>query len=201
LKNEYQSRGKILTYKNLEFPDYPLERIAMKVKPSNMEETIAEVEEEYKAVFPGTVFNWWFLEDSMNMAYTNEKVTRNQIMLFVILAMVIACLGFQGMITHKVNSKTKELGIRKVLGASLGHIGNVILQPSFIQFGIAILIGLPIAWYLGQQYLQKFSEQIELQWWHFTMPVVLLVAIMLSTISMVIWKAARSNPVEALKHE
>jgi putative ABC transport system permease protein len=201
LKNEFQSKGKMLIYKNRGIEDFALERMAIKVKPGNLEKTIASVEEQYKVVFAGTPFNWFFLEDSMNRVYSNEKITRNQIMLFVMLAIVIACLGFQGMITHRVTSKTKEIGIRKILGAGTAHINKVLLQPSSIQFGISILIGVPIAWYLGNLYLQKFSERIALQWWHYALPVLILLFIMLCTVSSLVWKAAKSNPVEALKYE
>lgn len=201
LKNEFQSRGKLFTYKNRGFEDFPYERLSIKVKAGDLGNTIASVEDAYHATFPGTPFNWFFLKDNMNGVYSNEKIIRNQIILFVILASVIACLGFQGMITHKVTSKVKEIGIRKVLGASMSHIFNVILQPSFLHFAISIVIGMPVAWYLGQLYLQKFSERIELQWWHYAMPVVLLVLIMLSTVAAVVWKAASDNAVKALKHE
>jgi putative ABC transport system permease protein len=199
--NEYQSQGKMFVYKNRGFEFFKYDWLAVKVKPENLDETISSIEQQYKKVFPATPFTWVFLEDRMNKVYANEKITRNQILLFVVLAMVIACLGFQGMITHKVTSRTKEIGIRKVLGASIAHIGKVILQPSFFHIGISIVIGMPIAWYLGNLYLQKFSERIELHWWHFASPIAILILIMLGTISNVVWKAAKGNPVEALKYE
>ncbi len=201
LKNEFQSKGKMFTYKNRGFEEFGLERLAIKVKTDDLGKTIASVEKAYKAIFPGTPFNWFFLEDSMNKVYANEKITRNQIVLFVILAIVIACLGFQGMILHKVTSKTKEIGIRKILGANTTHISKVILQPSSIQFGISVLMGVPIAWYLGDLYLQRFSERIPLQWWHYALPLLILLFIMLCTVATLVWKAAKSNPVEALKYE
>ncbi|HRJ31323.1 MAG TPA: ABC transporter permease [Cyclobacteriaceae bacterium] len=201
LKNDFQSKGKMFTYKNRNVEFFPLEKLFVKMNPVNIQHTIAVVEADYKVMYPGTAFTWSFLEENMNNLYANEKITRNRIMLFVVLAIVIACLGFQGMIADKVISKTKEVGIRKILGAHSGHITRLILQPSFIQLGIAILVGMPTAWYLGDSYLQKFSERIELQWWHFALPVMILVVIMLSTVATVIWKAVKSNPVEALKYE
>jgi putative ABC transport system permease protein len=201
LKNEFQSKGKMFTYKNSGFEVLPIERMAIKVKSGNLTESIASIEEEYQGLFPGTPFSWFFLEDRMNRVYASEKITRNQILLFVVLAIVIACLGFQGMITHKITTKTKEIGIRKILGAGTRQIGNVLLQPSFIQFGISIVIGVPIAWYVGDLYLQRFSERITLQWWHYALPVVILLLIMLATVSTLVWKALNSNPVQALKYE
>ncbi len=201
LKNEFHSRGTAFTYKNRGFEFLAPERLLIKTKPGPLEKTIASLEKEFNTIFPGTPFSWFFLEDRMNKIYSDEKITRNRIVLFVILAVVIACLGFQGMITHKVTSKTKEIGIRKILGAGTAHISKVIFQPSSIQFCISIVIGVPIAWYLGDLYLQKFSERIELQWWHYTLPVLILLFIMLCTVSSLVWKAAKSNPVEALKYE
>ncbi len=200
-KNEYESRGALLSYKNKTFTDFLPERIAIKVRPVDLNESIALAEKEFRALFPGEVFSWFFLDESINKVYANEKLLRNQILLFVGLAIVIACIGFLGMITHKVISKTKEIGIRKILGAGTSHISKVILQPSVIQFGISVLIGVPAAWYLGQLYLQKFSERVALQWWHYALPLLILVFILFCTVASLVWKAAKSNPVEALKYE
>lgn len=201
LQNEYQSQGKLFIYKNRGLEIFQPERLAIKIKTGELKKAITWIEDAYSVAFPGTPFTWFFLEDSMNKAYLNEKITRNRILLFVVLAIIIACLGFQGMIMHKVTSKTKEIGIRKILGAGTAHISQVILQPSSIQFGISMLIGVPIAWYLGELYLQKFSERIVLQWWHYAMPVLALMMIMLCTVAMLLWKAAKNNPVDALKYE
>jgi putative ABC transport system permease protein len=199
--NEYQSQGNIYFYKNRGFEPVPYDRLMIKIRDGQLDKVIASIEGHYMETFAGTPFTWFFLEDRMNKVYSNEKITRNQIVLFVMLAIIIACLGFLGMITHKVTSRTKEIGIRKVLGASLSHIGQIILRPSSVQFAIAVAIGMPVAWYLGQQYLQKFTVRIELQWWRYLLPIVILVLIMLSTIATVVWKAARNNPVDSLKHE
>lgn len=87
------------------------------------------------------------------------------------------------------------------MGAQLYHIAQILLNKTIKQIIIATVIGIPVAYYLTQQYLEKFSERITLQWWHFALPIVILVLIMLGTVATVLWKAARSNPVEALKYE
>jgi putative ABC transport system permease protein len=117
------------------------------------------------------------------------------------LAIFIACLGLLGMISNKVVEKTKEIGIRKVMGAQLYQIAQILLSTTVKQIVIATIIGIPVAYYLTQQYLEKYSERIALQWWHFALPVVILVTIMFLTISSVLWKAAKNNPVDALKYE
>ena len=102
---------------------------------------------------------------------------------------------------NKAIEKTKEIGIRKVLGAGMSEVAKLLLSTTATQIFLATIIGIPVAYFLTQQYLDKFSERIVLQWWHFVLPVGILVIIMLATIASVLWKAARSNPVEALKHE
>jgi putative ABC transport system permease protein len=134
-------------------------------------------------------------------SYNQEKTARNQLILFTGLAIFIACLGLLGMITDKVVEKNKEIGIRKVLGAELRHIAQILLGNTTGQIAIASAIGVPIAFYLIQQYLMKFTERIELRWWHYVSPIALLVIILLATVASALWKAAKSNPVDALKYE
>ena len=105
------------------------------------------------------------------------------------------------MISNSVVEKTKEIGIRKVLGAQLHQIGYVLLNTTIKQITLSTFLGLPIAYYLTQQYLLKFSERIALQWWHYTVPIGLLLVIMLTTIAFVIGKAARTNPVDSLRYD
>lgn len=197
--NKHQSRGHLLTYKDKTFPDFLPERISVRIDPENLKESIAGVEREFAALFPEEPFDWSFLDDNVNAIYMNEQILRNQLVLFVFLSVVIACMGFTGVITHKVISMTKEIGLRKILGANLPHIARKILQPSGMQFGLGLLIGIPGAYYLGTLYIQKFTEQVALHWWNFALPVVLLILIMISAVAVVVLRAARNNPVEALK--
>ncbi len=177
------------------------ERLSLRMNTRELHNTLGNIEKLYNEQFPGNPFVWYFLDDHLNKAHLNEKTARNQVMMFTFLAIGIACLGLLGMISNKVMEKTKEIGIRKVLGAQLHQIAQILLSTTVRQVIVASFVGIPIAWYLAQQYLLKFSERIELQWWHFALPVAILIMIMLSTIASVVWKAAKSNPVEALKYE
>jgi putative ABC transport system permease protein len=198
-----QGRGIVFKNKNQTFAGVPsdLEKISIRVSRQNFEETIASIQKLFEQQFPGNAFIWYFLDEHASQVYVHEKTARNQIVLFTALAIGIACLGLLGMISNKVVEKTKEIGIRKVLGAQLHQIAQILLSTTAKQVIIATIIGIPMAYYLTQQYLQKFSERIELRWWHFALPVLILVVIMLATVASVLWKAARSNPVEALKYE
>jgi putative ABC transport system permease protein len=184
------------------FSNYPPGAISVRLAGGQpVGETIARIEKVFTQHFPGSEFSWSFLSDKLATSYNQEKTARNQLILFTGLAIFIACLGLLGMITDKVVEKNKEIGIRKVLGAELKHIAQVLLGNTARLIAIASVIGIPIAYYLIQQYLMKFTERIELRWWHYVSPIALLVMILLSTVASVLWKAAKTNPVEALKYE
>jgi putative ABC transport system permease protein len=97
--------------------------------------------------------------------------------------------------------KVREIGIRKVLGAAVSDILKILVSNTLGQFALATLFGMPLAWYLGQQYLEKFSEQVPLSWWHYLFPVIILMSIIVMSIFSILYRAWRNNPVEALKHE
>jgi putative ABC transport system permease protein len=135
------------------------------------------------------------------MQYADEQATKNQIAFFSILAIGITCLGLLGMISNKIVEKTKEIGIRKVMGARMYQIAQLLLNTTIRQIVVANIIGIPIAYYLVERYFEKFSDHVTLQWWHYVLPACVLIIIMLATITSELLKAARNNPVEALKYE
>ena len=194
-------QGSILTYKNTIASDVPLSRISFRINLRDATDVIASLEALYKPVFPQEAFRWTFLDQNISRHYAQEQIVRNQIMLFTLLAIGIACLGLLGTTTNKAIEKTKEIGIRKVLGAGLFQIAQLIISTTSRQVIIANMIGIPIAYYLVEDYMERYSDHLSFQWWHFALPVVLLVLVMFLTIASVLWKAARSNPVEALKYE
>jgi putative ABC transport system permease protein len=193
--------GICLTYENKVFPELMPERIAFRLDPENFDASISDIRNDYDKLFPGTMFNWYFLKDHINRSYGHEKIIRNQIALCTLLAIGIACLGLLGMVTNKADEKTKEIGIRKALGARIHQIGTVLLQSTVYQMITAIVLSVPIAFYLGQQYLEKYTQRVNLHWWHFALPVFLLLIIMFITIVSVLIKASRTNPVEMLRYE
>ena len=193
--------GVALTYGNsLDAENIP-KKISIKVNLLQFEKILNKIKSSYETSFYGMPFNWYFLEEHFNQYYQREKIARNQIIFFTVIAIGIACLGLLGMITQKVVAKTKEIGIRKVLGADLLQITKILLDTTLKQIIVATIIGIPVAYYLVQQYLQKFSERITLHWWYYLVPVIILLVIMIITVSGVLWKAARTNPVESMRYE
>ncbi len=194
-------RGIGLVFKGYLTDGVSPQRVIIKVEPRNVQTVLLKAKEHFQAVFPGEFFNWYWLDEHMARNYNHEKTNRNQISVFTCIAIGIACLGLLGIISNKVMEKTKEIGIRKILGAELHQIAQLLLNTTVNQITVATLIGIPVAYYLAQQYLERYSERIVLEWWHFALPVLILVLIMLVTIASVLWKAAKSNPVDALKYE
>jgi putative ABC transport system permease protein len=193
--------GIALTYKNFLQENLIPKKISFRITSVRAGKTIEELRAIYNSVFPGNIFNWYFLKDQINNQYQRDQTARNQIFFFSVLAIGIACLGLLGIITDSVVKKVKEIGIRKVLGARLHHIAQMLLSATVKQIIVATVISIPMAYLLTQQYLEKFTERITLQWWHYIIPVALLLVIMFATIASVLYKAAKTNPVESLRYE
>jgi putative ABC transport system permease protein len=198
---ETTERGQCFAYMdNLWKEDLP-ERLSAKLTLTQLHEFIPKAEKIFAETFSGNVFNWYLLDDHINRHYQQQKILRNQISFFTFLAIGVACLGLLGMIANKVADKTKEIGIRRILGAQQIHISFVLLDSTFKQVVVSVVTGIPVAWVLSEQYLTRYSDRVELQWWHYSIPVVILLSIMMLTVASLLWKAARSNPVDALKYE
>ena len=162
---------------------------------------IRAIEKLYYQLFPGNIFNWYFLDENLNRLYGDQKIARNQITLFTLIAIAVACLGLLGMISNKVVERNKEMSIRRILGARYDQVVTLLLTSTGAQIGIALVVGLSVAWKFFQQYLEKYTDRIELQWWHFALPVLILMIIMLVTIAGVLWKVVKYNPVDSLRNE
>ena len=196
---ENGGRGISLVYLNDLFADLSPEKIAVKINIKDVQSTMAAIESLYKKSFPGNVFEWRFLDDQINRAYADEKIARNQILLFTVLAIGIAILGLVATVTHRITEKTKEIGIRKILGAKAIQIGQLIVNAFLIQFLIAAFIAIPVAHYLGREYLQRYSDHVAIEWWFYLIPLAILMATMFIAIVSLLRKAANTNPVESLR--
>jgi len=195
-----EGRGVALTYKDFLIPGFEPLKFTIKVDMRNFDSELVALSRLYTNTFQEPC-KWFFIDEKIRMQYANEQATKNQIAFFSILAVGIACLGLLGMISNKAVEKTKEIGIRKILGAGLFNIARLLLTTTTKQIIIANIIGIPLAYYLVSQYLQKFSERLSLQWWHYAIPVLLFMIIMLVTIASVLFKASRTNPTESLRYE
>jgi len=167
----------------------------------HMEETLASIEELYKSYFPGNPFTYFFLDEHYNALYRTEEKFGKVFTAASGLAIFIACLGLFGLSAFMVRQRTKEIGIRKVLGASIQNI-LLLLSKDFIKLVcIAGIIALPVAYFSLHQWLKSYMYRIELSWWLFLIPVMIVIGIALCTVSFQTIKAALTNPAKVLHNE
>ncbi|SDL26106.1 putative ABC transport system permease protein [Catalinimonas alkaloidigena] len=163
--------------------------------------TIQQVEQKYKAAFPGNPFDYYFLDDFFNRQYQSEQQFAQIFTSFATLAIVIACLGLWGLASFTTTLKLKEISIRKVLGASVSSILSL-LSWQFLQLVlIASLIALPLTWYGVDAWLQNFAFRMGLGWELFVVPVLILGLLALGTVSVQILRGANTNPAKILRSE
>lgn len=174
---------------------------SIKVQSDHIPETIQLVEQEWQASFPGNPFDFFFLDDHYNKQYKTDIQFGQVFSLFASLAIFIACLGLFGLASYMTMQRTKEIGVRKVLGASVSSI-LLLLSKDFSRFiFIAIVLAIPISWYLIDSWLQSFATKISISWWLFAVPAMALMLIALGTISFQTVRSALTNPVDSLRDE
>ena len=174
---------------------------AYRFKTDNVSQLVSTIESKYKAVAPGMPFNYSFLDESFDNMYRQEQRVGSVAVTFAILAIIIACLGLLGLATYIAEQRTKEIGVRKVLGASVTNIVRM-LSKDFVKLVlIAFLIASPIAWWFMNKWLQDFAYRIDLHWWIFALVGLLALIVALFTLSFQAIKAAISNPVDSLRTE
>lgn len=181
--------------------DIDIGNVVLKVKMEDLENTLVHIEETFKQVAPNLPVDYRFLDESLDQLYESEQRLGQAFNVFTILALLIAAIGLFGLVSHSVVQRTKEIGIRKVLGASAASIVQL-LSIDFLRLVItSVIIGIPVAWYLMQQWLQGFAYRIGLQWWMFFLAGFSVLAVALLTVSLQSWKAAWLNPVESLRRD
>ncbi|HEX5170478.1 MAG TPA: FtsX-like permease family protein, partial [Cyclobacteriaceae bacterium] len=168
---------------------------------ANMQEAIKKIEAEYKEAFPGNPFDYYFLDDFFNSQYKDDQQFAKIFSLFAALAIIIACLGLWGLASFSTTQRLKEIGIRKVLGASIRSILSLLSWQFMKLVIVASLIALPLTWYGIDSWLGNFAFRVGLQWDIFVVPVLILIFIALSTVSVQIFRGASINPARILRSE
>ncbi len=163
--------------------------------------TIKTIETKWKALAPGQPFTYTFMDESFNSVYKAEQRIGKISLAFAVLTILVACLGLFGLITFIAEQRIKEIGIRKVLGASVPNIVQL-LSKDFVKLVlISICIASPVAWYIMNKWLQDFAYRITISWWIFLVTAVFALMIALVTVSVQAIKAAVANPVKSLRTE
>lgn len=174
---------------------------SFKINSGNANSLIAQIQTKWKAMASGMPFSYRFLDESFNEMYNAEQRVGKIALIFSVLAIFIACLGLFGLATYMTEQRTKEIGIRKVLGASVPGIVRMISKDFIKLVLLSALVAFPIAWYAMNKWLQDFAYRINMSWWIFLTAGLLTICIALITISFQSIKAAIVNPVKSLRTE
>lgn len=174
---------------------------SLRLHSANYQNTLREVEQKWKELVPHRPFLYSFLDESFNEQYLADIRFRKLFTIFSCLAIFIACLGLFGLATYSAMLRTKEIGIRKVLGADLKTIVTLLSKDFVKLVAIAILIAVPFSWYAMEQWLNKYAYKIDVEWWVFVVSGILALFIAIFTISFQSIKSAIQSPIKSLRTE
>ncbi len=176
-------------------------KVAMRVNSKNIPATIREVENKWNSMSPGQPIQYSFLDADFNKIYNADQRTGKLFITFAVFAIFIACLGLFGLVTYAAEQRVKEIGVRKVLGASVTEIVAMISKDFIRLVLIAFVIAFPVGWWMMNKWLEGFAYRIDISWWVFAFAGLLTIAIALITVSVQAIKAAMANPVTSLRSE
>ena len=168
---------------------------------SNFKETTGEIEKLWKLMYPGEKFEYQFFDETIAKFYDKEIKTERLMYTTMFIAIFISCMGLFGLATFAAQKRTKEIGVRKVMGASVLNIVSM-LSVDFVKLILlALIIASPVAYYFMHQWLQDFAYRVNISWWVFVVAGVVALAIALLTVSFQAIRAAIANPVKSLRTE
>ena len=172
-----------------------------KVQGENLTATLQAIQQTYQEFFPENPFHYFFLDEFFDQQYKADQQFGKVFLLFSGLAIFVACLGLLGLVAFTTSQRTKEIGIRKVLGASVQNIVALLSKDYIKLIFIASLLALPVAYWVMQQWLKNYAFRINIGWWLLLVPVLMVLLIALLTVSFQTVKAALTNPVKSLRYE
>ncbi len=174
---------------------------AFKISTANVQGLVKNIESKWKTMASGMPFSYQFLDESFDSMYREEQRTGKLGLTFAVIAILIACLGLFGLATYMAEQRIKEIGVRKVLGASVSNI-TAMLSKDFIKLVLlSAIIAFPLSWWFMSKWLQDFAYRIDISWWIFALAGIIALLIAVLTVSSQAIKAALSNPVKSLRTE
>ena len=175
--------------------------VAFKVATTDVRSLVKNIEGKWKSMAPGFPFTYEFLDDAFDNMYREEQRVGKIAISFAVLAILIACLGLFGLATYMAEQRTKEIGVRKVLGASVQNITTMLSKEFVVLVIIAAVIAFPLAWWAMHKWLEDFAFRVNISWWVFVLAAAIAFAIALLTVSFQAIRAAIANPVKSLRTE
>jgi putative ABC transport system permease protein len=203
--NEYSLRETIKPMV-IAFVPQAVDKLAVRLEtrgkgPADLKRALAQMEKVWKEIYPGAPFTYTFLDESIARMYENERRTAMVVDMSMLITIFISCLGLFGLALFTVEKKTKEIGIRKVLGAGIANIVLLLCRDFVALVILALMIASPVAWYFANNWLQGFVYRISIEWWVFVLAGLGAVSLALLTISFQTIRAALANPVRTLRSE
>ncbi|MCP4216871.1 MAG: ABC transporter permease, partial [bacterium] len=172
-----------------------------KITAADVNGTVERVKEVYRKTFPDKPFTYFFLDEYYNQQYHGEEVLRRVITFFAVLALIVTCMGIFGLWSFIVARRTKEIGIRKVLGAGVPGIFVLLMREFLVLLGISFAISLPFSLLGINLWLKSFAMQMDPGVWIFLVPLWLVAVITMMTITYHVIKTSRADPVQSLRYE
>jgi len=179
-------------------PDFGL---IFKVKTADIQSLLSSMKKKWDSYNSGEAFTFTFMDDLYNKTYSVEAKTGTILNIFALLTILVACLGLFGLATYTAEQRTKEIGIRKVLGASVIQVTEMLSKDFIKLVAIACLIAFPLSYWAMNKWLQSFAYRINISWWIFVVAGLAAIVIALATVGFQAIKAAIANPVESLRGE
>jgi putative ABC transport system permease protein len=173
----------------------------IKLSADNMKQTLARLESTWKKFSADRPFEYNFLDETYAGLYQSETRFQKVFISLVVLGIIIACLGLFGLATFAAQQRVKEIGIRKVLGASVSNLIGLLSKDFLKLVIIALILAVPVAWFAMNKWLQDFAYRINIHWWVFMVAAIITVLIAWITISTQAFRAAAANPVKSLRTE
>ena len=185
------------------YPSKDLNYVFVRTAEGDVKESVAAVEKAWHEIYPNSIFEYEFLDQDFNSQYKADEKRSMIFTMFSGLTILIACLGLLGLSAFTTEQRTKEIGVRKVIGASVSGLIYLVSKEFFLLVGIGTLVSFPFAWYLTEAWLQNFAYRIELghEWPTFFFSAILACFITLATVSFHVVRAASANPVKALREQ
>lgn len=173
----------------------------IKISGNETDKTLEFIESSWNEIFPGSPYEANFADFLIESRYSNEKNSVSLFGYFTILSIIISALGLYGLTTFIIQQRTREIGIRKVMGSSVKQVVMLLMSNFLLLVGIAALIALPLAWYFMREVLNNFAYRINISWYYFITAILVSIIIAVLTILYQAYRAATANPVDSIKYE
>jgi len=175
--------------------------VSIRLTTGDIDQKLQEIEKQWKSFIPDEPMDYSFYDDNFDAMYKQDERLGKATGMFALIALILTCMGIFGQIFQVCVNRTKEIGIRKINGASVSEV-MMMLSKNFVKLlAISFVIATPIAWYFMNKWLQDFAYRTELNWWIFALAGIIALGITLLTVSLQSWRAAARNPVVSLRYE